>query len=48
MVMQVVNVKYDDNLVGALSFDTGTGVGAFEYDGNFIKRGIELSPIWMP
>jgi serine/threonine-protein kinase HipA len=48
MVKQVINVNYDDDLVGAVSFDTDTGIGAFEYDGKFIKKGIELSPIKMP
>ncbi|MEH6550157.1 MAG: type II toxin-antitoxin system HipA family toxin [Pseudomonadales bacterium] len=48
MVKQVINVNYDDDLVGAVSFDTDTGIGAFEYDRKFIKKGIELSPIKMP
>jgi len=46
--MQVVNVSYDDALVGAVSFDTDTGNGAFEYDAKFIQKGVELSPIKMP
>lgn len=48
MVKQVIKVNYHDDLVGALSFDTDTGIGAFEYDGKFIKKGVELSPIKMP
>jgi serine/threonine-protein kinase HipA len=48
VVKQVINVNYKDDLVGAVSFDTDTGVGAFEYAGQFIKKGIELSPIKMP
>lgn len=48
MVKQVINVNYDDDRVGAVSFDTDTGIGAFEYDGTFISKGIELSPIKMP
>jgi serine/threonine-protein kinase HipA len=48
VVRQVINVNYDDDLVGAVSFDTDTGTGAFEYDGKFINKGIELSPIKMP
>ena len=48
MVRQVVNVNYHDDLVGAVSFDTDTGMGAFEYDGKFVRKGIELSPIKMP
>ncbi|MGO2240991.1 MAG: type II toxin-antitoxin system HipA family toxin [Halomonas sp.] len=48
MVMEVINVSYLDRYVGAVSFDTRTGVGAFEYDGAFINDGVELSPIKMP
>ena len=48
MVKQVINVNYDDDRVGAVSFDTDTGLGAFEYDRSFIKKDIELSPIKMP
>ena len=46
--MQVVKVKYSGHDVGAVSFNTKTGVGAFEYESGFIKSGIELSPIKMP
>ncbi|QEW06313.1 type II toxin-antitoxin system HipA family toxin [Nitrincola iocasae] len=48
MVMEVINITYQAHEVGAVSFDTDRGVGAFEYDPNFIKTGIELSPIKMP
>ncbi|WP_417584802.1 type II toxin-antitoxin system HipA family toxin [Nitrincola sp.] len=48
MVMEAVNITYQQHEVGAVSFDTDRGVGAFEYDPNFIKTGIELSPIKMP
>lgn len=48
MVMEVVNVKYQQHTVGALSFDSATGVGAFEYTSSFLNGGIELSPIKMP
>jgi serine/threonine-protein kinase HipA len=48
MVNQVINVHYDGSLVGAVSFNTDTGLGAFEYDAGFIRQGIELSPITMP
>ena len=48
MVTQVINVHYQSSLVGAASFDTNTGIGAFEYDKGFIQQGIELSPIRMP
>lgn len=48
MVNQAINVNYDGSVVGAVSFDTETGIGAFEYDSSFISKGIELSPIKMP
>lgn len=48
MVMEVVSVRYHSHTVGAVSFDTATGLGAFEYTPEFISRGIELSPIHMP
>ena len=46
--MDVINVNYDEQYVGAVSFDQVTGVGAFEYSDTFIKSGIELSPLKMP
>ncbi len=48
MVNEVINVNYEGGVVGAVSFDTDTGIGAFEYDSTFIKKGVELSPIKMP
>ena len=48
MVKQVIHVNYEGSFVGAVSFDTGTGIGAFEYDRTFINKGIEISPIKMP
>jgi len=48
MVMEAIQIHYREHLVGAVSFDTATGVGAFEYAPAFIKTGIELSPIKMP
>jgi len=48
MVMEVINVNYQEYEVGAASFDTDNGTGAFEYNPAFIKRGIELAPIKMP
>ena len=48
MVMEVLSVTYQQHDVGAVSFDTETGVGAFEYAPGFIKTGIELSPLKMP
>lgn len=48
MVKQVVEVVYEANKVGAISFDTGAGIGAFEYAQSFIEAGVELSPLTMP
>lgn len=48
MVMEVITITYQDDVVGAVSFDTEKGLGAFEYDPGFIKKGVELSPIKIP
>ncbi|MDO6568602.1 type II toxin-antitoxin system HipA family toxin [Alteromonas sp. 1_MG-2023] len=48
MVMEVITITYQDDVVGAVSFDTEKGLGSFEYDPGFIIKGIELSPIKMP
>jgi serine/threonine-protein kinase HipA len=48
MVMEVITIKYQDDVVGAVSFDTENGLGSFEYDPGFVKKGVELSPIKMP
>ncbi len=42
MVKQVINVNYEGGDVGAVSFDTATGLGAFEYSAAFIAKGVEL------
>lgn len=46
--MEVIEVNYQGECAGALSFSTQDNVGFFEYDKNFVKKGIELSPIHMP
>lgn len=48
MVMEVVTVKYREHDIGAVSFNTETGIGSFEFQPRFIRTGIELSPIKMP
>lgn len=48
MVMDVARVRYGQHEVGAVSFDTKTGLGSFEFEPRFIETGIELSPIKMP
>lgn len=34
--------------VGAVSWDRETGLGSFQYDKEFLKTGLELSPLLMP
>lgn len=34
--------------VGAVAWDSNTGIGSFEYDPSFIKKGFDLAPIKMP
>ena len=41
-------VKIWKKRVGAISWNPETGLGAFQYDKQFLKSGIELSPILMP
>ncbi len=48
MVMEAIKITYQGDVVGAVSFDTEKGLGSFEYDPNFVRNGIELSPIKMP
>jgi serine/threonine-protein kinase HipA len=48
MVKEVITVKFKHHDVGAVSYDTETRIGYFEYHASFIKTGIELSPIKMP
>ncbi|MEP4892115.1 MAG: type II toxin-antitoxin system HipA family toxin [Aliiglaciecola sp.] len=48
MVNEVVMVNYQDQQVGAVSYDPDKQLGAFEYTTAFIKSGIQLSPLKMP
>ena len=48
MVTDFVHVKYKEYDIGVVSFNTETGIGAFEFEPSFIKTGIELSPLRMP
>lgn len=41
--MEVITTTYQDDVVGAVSFDTEKGLGSFEYDPGFVKNGVELS-----
>jgi serine/threonine-protein kinase HipA len=46
--VDVIKVVYKDLDVGALSFDPSTGQSAFMYMPEFVRVGIELSPLMMP
>lgn len=48
MVMEAIRVIYENCDVGAVSFDSHLGLGAFEYEPGFLAKGIELSPLKMP
>ncbi len=48
MVMEALSVFYHGDEVGAVSFDTNSGIGAFEYAPGFVKQAIELAPLHMP
>lgn len=48
MVKEVITVSYQEQVVGAVSYDSESRLGAFEYEPKFIQTGIELSPIKMP
>lgn len=48
MATEVISVKYKEHSVGAVCFNTESGIGSFEFEPRFIKTGIELSPIKMP
>lgn len=48
MVMDVASVKYGEHDVGAVSLNSETGIGSFEFEPRFIRTGIELSPLKMP
>ena len=48
MVMEAINITYRDMEVGAVSYDSQAGMGAFQYNPSFLNMGIELSPLKMP
>jgi len=48
MVANAIAVNYAGQTVGAVSFDSEAGLGAFQYTDEFITTGIELSPLKMP
>lgn len=46
--MEVITITYQNDVIGAVSFDTEKGLASFEYAQDFVKNGVELSPIKMP
>lgn len=46
--MITAKVYLFDRFVGGLLWDEGSQLGLFEYDPEFVKTGIEISPIHMP
>lgn len=48
MVMEVLQINYQSETVGAASFDSDTGLGFFEYSAGFLQSGIELAPLTIP
>lgn len=47
-MIDVIRVEYQGVIVGYVSYDDNTGLGAFEYDRQFVDTGVELSPLKMP
>ncbi|MFT7612954.1 MAG: serine/threonine-protein kinase HipA [Parvicellaceae bacterium] len=47
-MIQVVEIRLWGDRVGALSWNAQQNLGSFQYDPNFIKKGIDLSPLHMP
>lgn len=52
-MMEIIEVKYQGEFIAALSYDSDSsvhpgGLGYFEYDSAWIKKGIQLSPLHMP
>lgn len=44
----LAEVRLWNNYIGALAYDDNTQYCTFEYDSNWIEKGIEISPIRMP
>jgi serine/threonine-protein kinase HipA len=47
-VGMIAKVQLWGRTIGAVSLEEGRDVAAFEYDPEFVRSGIELSPITMP
>ena len=46
--MNIAQVQLWGRMIGAVSLDEGRDVAAFEYDPEFARSGIQLSPLTMP
>ena len=44
----LIEVRIWDQTVGAVALDPATGFYAFEYDTNWLQKGIDLSPLHLP
>ncbi len=44
----IAKVQLWGRTIGAVSLDAGSDVAAFQYDAEFARSGIELSPLTMP
>jgi len=44
----IVDVKLWGRMVGSLVWNTQTGAVVFEYDSNFRRSDLEISPLTMP
>ena len=47
-MVDAAQVKLFDRTVGTVSWNSQYGVARFEYDSDFVKSGINPSPILMP
>jgi serine/threonine-protein kinase HipA len=47
-MIQTAYVNIWNQRVGAVAWDEGNGTASFEYEPEFVKTGLELSPIMMP
>ncbi|MFP8965030.1 type II toxin-antitoxin system HipA family toxin [Pokkaliibacter sp. CJK22405] len=48
MVMEVVSVRYAGDSIGAVTFNTETGQGAFQFEPAFLRKGLDMAPLMMP
>jgi len=47
-VIEVATIHIWNTLVGAVSWDPGSGLASFEFDPGFSAKGWNLSPLKMP